>query len=74
MITHMILPSKHILKQDSLKLNLAHLDDNYAKYIDQLHACLLLCSDDTSEQVYVTFLDEMQNHPSPIVSLPFRRL
>jgi hypothetical protein len=77
-ITHTIFLSKHVReqalkKQDSLKLNLTHLDNNYAKYIDRLRACLLLCPNDTNKQVHVTFLDKMQNHLFQLCHFPSAR-
>jgi hypothetical protein len=48
---------KQILKQDLIKLNLAQLDNNYAKYLLQkLCSSLLLSPDDHDKQVYMTFL------------------
>jgi hypothetical protein len=74
-IAHEIFPLatmlRQTLKHDLLKLNLAQLDDNYANYLQKLRSSLLLSSDDTDEQVYLTFLSEMKNHPSAAVSQPF---
>jgi hypothetical protein len=74
-IAHEIFPSatmlRQTLKQDLLRLNLAQLDDNYASYLQKLRSSLLLSPDDYDDQVCMTFLCEMKNHPSPAVSQPF---
>jgi hypothetical protein len=75
-IVHEIFPSAAIIRQtlmhDLLKLNLVQLDNNYAKYLQKLCSnSLLLSPDNHDEQVYMTFLTEMKNHPSAAVYLPF---